>query len=93
MVLTRKGKKRIIKVLKKAKPFVAEGSSVWGAVRLTNSIPADIYFAQDYIMDLIHPRFYVTEWLYIQHGIKLNVAQSAEYQKQWIDHMIEELRK
>ena len=94
MSLTRKEKNQIIKTLKKARPFVAEGSSsVCGAVRLTNSIPADICLTRGYVSGLISPRFFVTGWLRIEHGIHLNADQEIEYRLAWIDHMLKELEK
>lgn len=91
MKLTRKEKDRIIKVLKEANPFVEQGYAVCESISLTNSILTDIRFAQYYIRDMIHPRFYVTGWLRQQHGIRLNEDQAIEYRKQWVDHMIKEL--
>lgn len=93
MVLTREEKNRIIKVLLEAKPFVAIGYVVCGAAARTSCNRENVHLTQRYVQSLIAPRMFVTGWLKIHYGIYLDIDQAVEYRKQWVDHMIEELRK
>lgn len=95
MNLTRKEKDRIIKVLEKAKPHLSYKYCfyVCTAVDETDCNQKDKSLTKTYVEEQIRPYFTVVRWLVENHDIRLKNNQVMKYRKQWIDHMIKELKK
>lgn len=95
MKLTRKQKNRIINVLTSAKSLIAYKRChyVCNAVESTGYNEKDKSLTITYVEEQIYPYYTVARWLLENHDIRLKNNQATEYRKQWIDHMIKELRK
>lgn len=96
---TKSEKKRIIKALQAARPYIESGQADYVCAAISLAFikrrikTAERKWGKDYVMSLIHPYVSVDRWLVSKNFFTPLLPTWTDYRLAWIDHMIKELQK